>query len=337
MGVTPWPADFTSAEIDSAYQFINHHCDIVSHHFDDGVPYEEAYNNQPMPTELQQEVQNRISRTAVGKKILLSVAPLNLTRTHKADYYLHSTIDATIKTNWESLPSNHPHVVIAYVKYMSWLIDSFHPNYINYGVESNSGQFNTADFINYKDFLAQVFSQLKTLYPNIPLFVSFMVDESDAGYTNAEQLLPYTDYVALSAYPYVGISSSSNGSTNPALFPANYFEKYIAIAPKPFVIAETGYIAENLIVPSYSINKQGTMAWQNDYLEKISQLCSTHQAKFMIWFCSKDYDAGVATLQSLGLFQDLFLLWQDTGLKDPSGHPRPSYHTWLNWMAKDKI
>ena len=43
MGVTPWPADFTSAEIDSAYQFINHHCDIVSHHFDEGIPYEDAY------------------------------------------------------------------------------------------------------------------------------------------------------------------------------------------------------------------------------------------------------------------------------------------------------
>jgi hypothetical protein len=41
--------------LDTAYNFINQHCDIVSHHFDDGIPYDEAYKQQPMPTALQQE------------------------------------------------------------------------------------------------------------------------------------------------------------------------------------------------------------------------------------------------------------------------------------------
>jgi hypothetical protein len=38
MGVTPWQADFTEAEVNNSYDFINNHCDIVSHHFDDGIP-----------------------------------------------------------------------------------------------------------------------------------------------------------------------------------------------------------------------------------------------------------------------------------------------------------
>ena len=68
MGVTPWPADFTVNEVDSAYNFINNHCDIVSHHFDDGIPYEEAFANRPMPPSFQQEVQTRKMKTARRQK-----------------------------------------------------------------------------------------------------------------------------------------------------------------------------------------------------------------------------------------------------------------------------
>jgi hypothetical protein len=336
MGVTPWPADFTAAEVDSSYAFINNHCDIVSHHFDDGIPYDEAFNNQPMPIQLQQDVQTRITRTAPNKKILLSVSALNLTRTHKADYYPQSTVSSAIKTSWNALPPNNANVITAYINYISWLIDSFQPDYVNYGVESNVATFPSSDFIAYKDFISQVYPLLKNKYPNLPFFISFIVDESNQGFLNANQLVPYTDYIGLSAYPYVTVSSSATGNTNPALFPTNYFEKFITMSNKPFAFAETGYIAENLIIPSYSLNKQGNEAWQKAYLEKILDLCKNRNAKFLIWFCSKDYDAGITTIQSLGLYQDLFLFWRDTGLKDQNGHKRAAYNTWLQWMEKEK-
>ena len=83
MGVTPWPADFTVDEVNNSYEFINNHCDIVSHHFDDGIPYEEAFRLQPMPAAFQQEVQTRKAKTAIGKKIFLSISALNLTRREK--------------------------------------------------------------------------------------------------------------------------------------------------------------------------------------------------------------------------------------------------------------
>jgi hypothetical protein len=337
MGVTPWPADFTVAEVETSYAFINNHCDIVSHHFDDGIPYEEAFNNQPMPTQLQNDVQYRVSQTNSSKKIFLSISALNLTRIHKADYYLNSTVSSTIQDSWNTLPQNHPNVVTAYVNYVSWLIDSFQPDYVNYGVESNNSLFPSTDFSNYKDFLSQVYPQLKALYPNLPFFVSFIVDETNEGFSNANQLLSYTDYIGLSAYPYVTVSSSISGNTDPALFPTNYFEKFITMANKPFVFSETGYIAENLIIPSYSLNKQGNEAWQKAYLEKICQLGNQYNAKFIIWFCSKDYDAGITTLQSLGLYQDLFLFWRDTGLINQNGNPRPAYSLWNEWLAKEKI
>jgi hypothetical protein len=337
LGVTPWPADFTTAEVDTSYAFINNHCDIVSHHFDDGVPYEEAFNNLPMPTNLQNDVQYRKTKTNSNKKILLSVSALNLTRKEKADYYSQSNISASIKSTWNNLPFDNANVITAYFNYVSWLVDSFHPNYVNFGVESNNALFNPSEFTKYKYFLSQVYSRLKIKYPNIPLFISFMVDESPEGYANASQLIPYTDYIGLSAYPYVVVSSSVNGNTNPALFPSNFFDKFIALSNKPLVFAETSYIAENLVIPSLNLNKQGNENWQNDYLQLVCTICNKHNAKFLIWFCSKDYDAASATLQSQGLYQDLFGLWQDTGLKNQNGRERLAYKTWLNWMSKTKV
>ena len=338
MGVTPWPADFTASEIDTAYKFINEHCDIVSHHFDDGIPYEEAYYNRTMPANLLQDVQTRKTKTAAGKKIFLSVSALSLSRNSKADYYLNVPVTDSIKNYWKQLAFDDGRMITAYVNYISWLIGQFQPVYVNFGVESNVATWNATQFIAYKNFIAQVYQQLKIKYASIPFFISFIVDESNEGFNYAGQLTAYTDFTGLSAYPYVTVSSSANGNTDPKLFPANYFEKFTNLAPaKPMVFAETGYIAEDLVIPSYSLNKQGNAGWQKDYLEMVLKFCNDKKAKLFIWFCSKDYDAGSNTLRTLGLYQDLFGFWEDTGLKDELGKERPACKSWLDWMNKNKV
>ena len=65
MGVTPWPADFTEAELSTSYSFINSNCDIVSHHFDEGIPYEEAYYNTGWPAGLISELKTRKTKTPI--------------------------------------------------------------------------------------------------------------------------------------------------------------------------------------------------------------------------------------------------------------------------------
>jgi len=263
MGVTPWPADFTVSEVDSAYRFINDHCDIVSHHFDDGIPYEEAYYNMPMPANLQQDVQTRKTKTEAGKKIFLSVSALSLTRVSKAEYYQNVPVSDSIKNYWRQLAFDDNNMVTAYMNYISWLIGQFQPVYVNFGVESNAAGWNATQFVQYKNFIAAVYQQLKVKYASIPFFISFIVDESNEGFNYAGQLTAYTDLLGLSAYPYVTVSSSAGGNTNPALFPTGYFDKFINLSPgKSLAFAETGYIAENLVIPSYSLNKQGNEEWQ---------------------------------------------------------------------------
>jgi hypothetical protein len=340
MGTTPWPADLTVTEVNNTYDFINNNCDIVSHHFDEGVPYNEAFNNLTMPNSLLDNVQTRKLKTNPNKKIFLSVSALNIDRISKASYYNNATTANNIKTYWEQLPFDDPKIVTAYVNYLSWLIDEFHPIYVNYGVESNAGQWNAIDFLKYKTFLSQTYNQLKIKYSTIPFFISFIVTESNLEYNNATQLTNYTDFIGLSAYPYIGISSSANEDTNPNNFPANYFEKFINLANKPLAFAETGYIAQNLSIPAYSLNKQGNEIYQRDYLEKVLQLCNEKNAKLFIWFCPKDYDNLIITFQNQGLGNantlNLLALWRDTGLIDETGRQRLSSKSWTNWMEKEK-
>jgi hypothetical protein len=89
-------------------------------------------------------------------------------------------------------------------------------------------------------------------------------------------------------------------------------------------------------VPSFILNKQGNAQWQNEYLQMICNLTNERKGKFIIWFCHKDYDAANNTLRSLGLYQDLFAFWEDTGLTDENNIQRPAYNTWLNWQQLKK-
>ncbi|MFD2933811.1 hypothetical protein [Spirosoma flavum] len=336
LGITPWPADFTTPEVEAAYRFVDEHCDIISHHFDEGIPYEEAYTNSNWPTALLADLQTRKSKTPAGKKILLSSSVLALTRNQKAPYSRYATtLTTTTKNQWEALPFNDARVVTAYVNFMKLLIDTLQPDFINYAVESNVESWNLTTFDQYKEFVSQVYQQLKRAYPTTPILLSFMVNETLQSLNFARQLVPYTDYLALSAYPYTNVSSSAGGTTDPALFPATYFSRFLDLAPgKPLCFAETGYIAQSLSIPAFGLTKLGTDAWQDAYLQLICGLVNERKGKFIIWFCHKDYNAGLSQLKQAGVYQDLFALWADTGLVDEDNVPRPAYQTWLMWMSR---
>ncbi|NHN25727.1 hypothetical protein FIA58_008550 [Flavobacterium jejuense] len=342
MGTTPWPADLTIEEVDKTYNFINEHCDIIAHHFDEGIPYEEAFNQTVMPQELLENINTRKTKTSSNTKVFLSVSALSITRVTKAKYYESATTTQTIKDNWEQLPFDDENVATAYFNYMCYLIDEFDPIYVNYGVESNGQFWNPIEFIKYKQFLGEVYTQLKVKYPNIPFFISFIVDESNIGFDYASQLIQYTDLIGISAYPYASISSSQSGNTNPDNFPADYFEKFIALdLNKSIAFAETAYIAQDLVIPYYNLNKQGNENWQKKYLEKVLNLCHSKRAKLFIWFCPKDYDALITTFQNQGQndieTESLLKLWKDTGFMDESDNRRASYNSWVSWVSREKI
>jgi hypothetical protein len=339
MGVTPWPADLTVEEVNKTYAFINDHCDIVSHHFNEGIPYEEFYKDLPLPREFLENIAFRKAKTRSSQNVFLSVAALNISRKDKDHYYKNSTTSQNIKEGWGKLNMDNEKIVASYVKYINYLIKEFNPIYVNYGVESNFNEWDQKGFGEYKIFLSRVYNALKQTHAKLPLFVSFMVNESNTGLENARQLLPYTDIIALSSYPYtMNIESTSS---DPKRIPENFFEQYIRLdTSKSFGFAETGYIAQNLKINEFKIEKNGKSEWQKAYLEKVLSLSTRYDAKFFIWFTAKDYDKLVETSIKGQLVDkesiSLLTLWQDTGLIDENDVKRPSYDLWIEWMDKEK-
>jgi hypothetical protein len=327
LGMTPWPPDFTSKGYDLAYSFINTNCDMISHHFDDGIPWEESYLNLQMPQKLMDDLARRKEKTGADKKILLSVAPLKISRKERAGAYSGSANTAA----WANKPFGDTTVVNAYVNFINYLMNELHPDVINYGVESNSGEWNAADFEEYKKFLSQVHSKLTALHPGKPFFLSFMVTPDVKFLNNAKALEPYTDYITLSAYPYTYIGSPVYGSSSPALIPKGLFQSYFDInTSKPCAFAETGFIAEDLSITG--INKEGNEQWQKEYVDQIFDLCENNHAKFIIWFCPYDYSDAVNTFNAIGYTNDLAKLWEHTGLVNAGLIERPACKIWKDWL-----
>jgi hypothetical protein len=330
LGVTPWPPDFTKKGYDLSYDFINGHCDIVSHHFDDGLPWEEIYKGQALPGEFLKDVGRRKDKTRHGGKVLLSVAPLKISRKERAGYYDQSAMPDSVRSAWNARGFRDTAVIAAYVKFISYLVQELGADYINYGVESNSKDWDPENFSDFKYFLGQVHAQLTALYPDKPFFISFMVAPEAGFLEKARELEPYTDWITLSAYPYSYVGSPVHGASSPELIPQGLFQSFVDInSAKPFAMAETGYIAEDLSITSLS--KEGTARWQEDYVNYLFKFCQANKAKFIIWFCAYDYDDAINTFSALGLTQDLFYLWKDTGLFNEKLEARPAYQVWEAW------
>ncbi len=62
MALTPFPFDFTQEGVDEAYRIINESTDMICHHFDDGLPWEEALNTKPFHPNVEGELNTRKSK-----------------------------------------------------------------------------------------------------------------------------------------------------------------------------------------------------------------------------------------------------------------------------------
>jgi hypothetical protein len=336
MGVTPWPPDFNKKSVSLTYDFIDKHCDIVSQHFDEGIPWQEMLDNLPFPKKLQEDLNNRKAKSK-NKKVFLSVAALQIDRLTRADYYNSTTLDKNIINSWASKKFDDSTVIIAYANYIERLMLFFNAEEINFAVECNHKDWNPEDLKKYQNFLAAVYKQLKTKYQLRQFMISYIVGpKSESNWLkHAKQLASVTDWMCISAYPYSYIGSPVYGSADPKLLPADLFDTYRLIdSSKPFAFGETGYIAENLNL--VIVHKIADQQMQDDYLKFILDYCNMHHAKMLIWFCVYDYDAAVNTFSAIGYANELPKLWQNTGLYDEWLMPRLSAQRWIRWRTKIK-
>ncbi|HVE41641.1 MAG TPA: hypothetical protein VNM14_17245 [Planctomycetota bacterium] len=330
MGFTPFPYARTLQAVQDTWAVIGSDGDLVTFHFDDGVPWQPADEQTAYPTDYLNELNGQSAAAPPGQRRYLAITPINFLRTGLAQNRTGSG-GVALTPPWDGYAFNDPHVIGAYTRHCEKMISIFHPDYMAFAVEVNLlAYFTPAKWAGFVTLAQSVYTSLKAAHPTLPIFMSlqadsYFVDPVAQGAAIA-QVLPYTDFIALSAYPY-------SMNADPANIRPDLFSTLAAMAPsKPFAIAETGWAAEDVTAPYPQVIPE-TPARQQAYVEFLLRECTKLDAVFINWFMTRDYDdLWTAEIQFLP-DNSLVRLWKDIGLYDGAGNPRPALATWRSTLA----
>ena len=134
LGFTPYPYDVTTEAQDYVYNKISKDADIINHHFDDGIPWNEALYNQSFNSNITNDWAYRKAKTPAGHKVIVSITPINTSRDGLA-LYKGAQPNMTLPAPWNGYNFNNPYVEEAYINYCRRVIDYFNPDYLVIGIE----------------------------------------------------------------------------------------------------------------------------------------------------------------------------------------------------------
>jgi hypothetical protein len=141
-----------------------------------------------------------------------------------------------------------------------------------------------------------------------------------------ESILPFTDYIAISTYPFGNFE-------DPGDIPSHWFSRLYELAPeKPVAVAETSFPAQDLYLETYDRTIKGDEEGQLEYLELLLNGMSVLDFRFITWFVIRDYDKLWELMAQRGA-DEIFKSWRDTGLVDEKGDPRPALGYWDKWLS----
>lgn len=333
MGFTPFHYSWVEDEITKTYDMIYKHADMMAYHFDEGVPWPEAFDNKPYHENVEKELKHRKEMLRNGKRLYVATTPINFERKGLADYWeTKEQIDRP--KGWEDLELDDPKVVWAYTNYCIRLIETFDPDYFVYGVEVNLLAANDPKaYKKFQTLASKVYPALKKRYPKLPIALSFYLhgpDRFEQSREHIKPLLPYTDLFAISTYPYMAYEADGYEVDD---IPADWLQQTKRLAPgKPFAIAENGYLAEDMKVLTKKM--RSSEKDQKRYTERMLREAAELDAEFVVWFVVADYDKLWGVLKWAVLFNPLMRAWKDTGLYDGDLEPRPALEVWDDWLAK---
>ena len=336
LGFTPFPYAISQEAVDFTYSKIATDADIVNHHFDNGVPWVEAEDNSPFHINITNDWQFRKNLTPTGHKVYVSITPINFLRTGLAKYR-GAEEDMELPEPWDAYSFNDEPVKAAYLNYCKRIIEFFEPDFFNMAIEANLLYFNNSPLWNdYLELHQYVYAELKSSYPDLPVFCSvvgahmmpdtFAANDHLALRTATLQLLESSDLYALSLYPYLTAYLG-----NP--YPENMLKELFSIRDLPLAIAETGYAAQ-----TFSIDMEGgtliivsNQDKQQKYINDLLKACTKRKAKFVINFVLRDYDD---LWEEIGSPTGIEIAWRDSGLYDENGNERQALSSWRNYLNK---
>jgi len=337
MGTTPFPYDITLEAVEETYRLVREHTDLIAYHFDSGVPWPEAFEGKPYHRDVLSEIDSAVSHLPEGKKVYLAITPQAQDRKSLAGYWGEGR-NMERPGEWKDKDFDDPDVITAYLNYARYMIERFHPDYMAYGIEID-GNLDDRDpsFEKFLFFIEQVYTTLKRENPDLPLFLTFQTGSFEVDWETQRRvdrrLLPFSDYVAISTYPYWIPGKPPVGEADPSNLPEDWFSQMAELAPeKPFAVSEGGYIAEDLVIKQYGVDLKGREEWQAEYVNFMFNELNKLGAEFVVWFVIRDYDL---LWEKTGRVE-FFKIWRDTGLIDGNGNPRLALRIWDAWLKLPK-
>jgi len=336
LGFTPFPFDSSLEAVNFTYDRLAIDSDIVAHHFDDGIPWLEALSDDPYSKYLQGDWEARKEKTPSGHKVFIAITPIRQMRDGLALYWGDAG-SQPLPPPWDTYDFNHPDVKSAYLNHLLRAVEYFEPDYLAIGIEVNLLLDSVPEqWDTYMELHTFIYTELKGRYPDLPIFASVSgnallegyrdIDNTPANLQAFQELLPYTDYYAISLYPFLGAKFLEG-------IPDDMFEKLLSLSDKPIAFAETGYPAETLSLYNGAVTWESDPQKQLDYFSMLLEEADKRDFVFIINFVLRDYDRLWEKFDDPEMV-NLARIWRDTGFYDQDGYPRPVLDLWREMLAR---
>ncbi|MSP39744.1 MAG: hypothetical protein EXR70_14750 [Deltaproteobacteria bacterium] len=324
MGFTGWPADLNAEGLATAQEFAHAHGDIVSVMFIGGIPWPEAHDGKPFSKDVQS---NMSYRPPAGKKLFLSISPLNKDRRDLAPYWGDADNQPLPKA-WDKEALNSPRVKRAFLNFILRAVESMRPDYLAIGVESNmllSRDVNK--WRQLKELHRDTYIALKKAHKTLPVFFTTEVLHykrlaRDAKGSEQEkevaEMMRHSDLFAMSLYPHMSPEV-------PRPLPPSFFN-FATQFKKSIVVAESGMTSRNVDLKSYGTMLFGSDGDQLQFTELLLKTAARDSYEFVINFASTDSDRLVARLRPP--LDDIARIWAYTGMQNSDKKLKPASAVW---------
>lgn len=328
MGFTQWPADLSDEGVAVAHEYAESHGDIVSVMFIGGIPWPEALDGKPFSKDVQD---NMSYRPAAGKKLFLSISPLNKDKRGLAPYW-GDTDNQPLPQPWDKEPLNSPRVKRAFLNFVLRAIDAMRPDYLAIGVESNVLlSRDRSKWQQLKELHRDTYAAVKKAHRMLPVFFTTEVLHykrltRDAKGTDQEKevadLMRSSDLFAMSLYPYMSPEV-------PRIIPPTFLD-FAKRFKKGIAVAESGMTSRNVALKTYGTTLYGSEADQMRFTEFLLKTAARDNYEFVINFATTDSDRLVSRLRPQ--LADLAQIWAYVGMQTGDRWPKPASAVWDGFL-----
>lgn len=324
LGFTRWPADLTPEGVATAERFAHEHGDLVSVMFIGGLPWPEALTGKPFSPDVQNALRYR---PPAGKKLFLSVSPLDQGRKALAPYW-GAKDNLPLPKPWDTYALNSPEVKAALANFTLRAVEAMRPDFLAVGIESNVLlSHDPAKWAELKELHRATYAAVKAKHPDLPVCFTTDVMHYKKLATEAKgrdqegevaDLMRDSDLFAMSVYPHMSYAV-------PRPIPADFLA-FATRFNKPVAVAESGMTSRDVELKAFNLTLRGSPADQKQFTELLLSTAARDRYRFVVGFATTDFEKLCDRLPKPA--DDLARIWAYTGMQTSDGQPKPALAVW---------